>query len=88
MQLELVWANEKPAVNLSTPILVFEKVRNINHIILQANTANIVHCVSNQQYQSGRYQSKPLANGGLKLKNPRFRKAVDNRQSSSRAKDH
>ena len=57
MQLELVWANEKPAVNLSTPILVFEKVRNINHIVLQANTANIVHCVSNQQYQSGRYQS-------------------------------
>lgn len=57
MQLELVWANEKPAVNLSDPIIVLEKVRNINHIILQANTANIVHCVSNQQYQSGRYQS-------------------------------
>lgn len=57
MQLEIVWANGKPAVNLSTSILVLEKVRNINHIILQANTANIVHCVSNQQYQSGRYQS-------------------------------
>ena len=57
MQLELVWANEKPAVNLSDPIIVLEKVRDINHIILQANTANIVRCVSNQQYQSGRYQS-------------------------------
>ena len=26
MQLELVWANGKPAVNLSTSILVLEKV--------------------------------------------------------------